>query len=266
VNRRWLRAGAGASGLALIACIELSAPQSGLSAISPIETAWPSVVLGDRLRDSLGEIAPLRVEAFDADGKPIENPEIHFIVLDRGLHLETGAVVVGDSIRTTTPARVVAQVRVGTSVLQTPEDSIDIVPRPDSIAPAADTTFGAKEFQLSTLATVASDGLQIKVMSRDPGGGAPQPVRSWIVRYEIVAEPPGVNGQRTALFTGAGTARVVRDTTDANGLANGRTITLQPEQLTSFQGDQVVEVRATVWRVGAGAGTSILIRVPFRPR
>jgi hypothetical protein len=262
VNRRWLRVGVGATGLALIACFELSAPQSGVSAISPIETAWPSVVEGDRLRDSLGQITPLRVDAFDAAGNPIQNPEVHFIVLDRGLHVEAGAVVVGDSVRTT-PARIVAQVRAGTAVLQTPEDSIDVVPRPDSIAPAADTTFTPKEFQLSA---VTSDALTIKVMSRDPGGGAPRLVRSWIVRYEIVAEPSGVNGQRTALFTGAGTARVVRDTTDANGLANGRTITLQAERLASFQGDQIVDVRATVWRVGTGAGTSILIRVPFRPR
>lgn len=254
----------GTAGLAVAGCFELSGPQSGLSAISPIETAWPSVVEGDQLRDSLGQVAPLRVEAFDADGNRIENPEIHFIVLDRGLHVDAGAVVVGDSVRTT-PARIVAQVRAGTAVLQTPEDSIDVVHRPDSIAPAVDTTFKEKEFQLST-ATATSDPLAIKVMSRDPAGGAPRAVRSWIVRYEIVAEPPGVNGQRTALFSDAGTARVVRDTTDANGLADGRTIALQSQLLTSFQGDQVVEVRATVWRVGAGTGTSILIRVPFRPQ
>jgi hypothetical protein len=261
VSRRSLQAGVGAAGLALVACFELSAPQSGVASISPIETAWPSVVEGDRLRDSLGQIAPLRVDAFDAGGNPIPNPDIRFIVLDRGLHLEPGPVVVGDSIRTT-PARVVAQVRAGGSVLQTPEDSIDIVPRPDSIAPAADTTFTPKEYGTST---VTSDSLAIKVLSRDPAGGAARPVRSWIVRYEIVAEPPGVNGQRTALFTGAGTARVVRDTTDADGLANGRRIALQAGLLTSFQEEKVVDVRATVWRVGAGEGTSILIRIPFRP-
>jgi hypothetical protein len=255
-------ASAVAAGLLLLACFELSGPQSGVSAISPIEAAWPSVVKDDQLRDSLGQVAPLRVEAFDADGNLIENPEVHFIVLDRGLHIESGGIVVGDSIRTT-PARVVAQVRVGGGVLQTPPDSIDVVPRPDSVAPAQDTTFTAKTFQELDPSPVTSDPVTVKVLSRNPTGGAPTPVRSWVVRYEILDDPDGVDGQPTARFTGAGTAPV-RDTTDANGVANGRTIVLQRALLLPREDDRyVVIVRATVWRVGIGGETSLTFTIPF---
>jgi hypothetical protein len=253
-----------AAGLLLLACFELSGPQSGVSSISPIDAAWPSVVKDDQLRDSLGQVAPLRVEVFDADGNLIENPEVHFIVLDRGLHVEPGGIVVGDSVRTT-PARIVAQVRAGGTVLQTPPDSIDVVPRPDSIAPAQDTTLTAKTFPEIDPSPVTSDPLTVKVLSRNPIGGAPTPVRSWIVRYEILDDDPdGVNGQRTAFFTGAGDAKVVRDTTDANGVANGRTIVLQRALLVRREDARyVVIVRATVWRVGIGGETSLTFTIPF---
>lgn len=263
MSRRWLPAGVLAAGVLVVACFELSGPRSGLSAISPIELAWPSVVLGDQLRDSLGMVAPLTVEAFDGDGEPIDAPEVHFIVLDRGLHVEPGGVVVGDSIRTS-PAGVVAQVRVGNDVLQTPVANIDVVPLPDSIAPAQDTVFAVKNFPVTDLDPVTSDPLTVKVLSRNPAGGAPTSVRSWIVRYEILEpRPPGTSDPNTALFSGAGTARVVRDTTDENGLANGRTIALQRRLLPTGLGRHEVRVGVTVWRIGADAARSFVITVPF---
>jgi hypothetical protein len=262
VSRRWLRAGVLAAGVLVVACFELSGPPSGLSAISPIEVAWPSVVLNDQLRDSLGVVAPLTVEAFDSEGELIEDPEVQFIVLDRGLHVEPGAVVIGDSIRTS-PVRVLAQVRVGNDVLQTPVANVDVVPRPDSIAPAQDTVFAVKNFPVTDLDPVTSETLTVRVLSRNPTGGAPTPVRSWIVRYEIIEEPQRPDDQHTALFSGSVSGRVVRDTTDENGLANGRTIALQRRLLPTGVGRHEVRVGVTVWRIGADAARSFVITVPF---
>jgi hypothetical protein len=253
-----------AVGVALVACFELSGPQSGLSAISPISVAWPSVVDDDQLRDSLGNVAPLRVDAFDGEGNKVDDAEVRFIVLDRGLSVRPDGIVLGDSIRTS-PVRVVAQVRRGADVLQTPEINIDVVPRPDSVTPAQDTTFAPKPVLIADPSNVSSDSLNVKVLSVGTGAAAPVGVRSWIVRYEIISEPGGVNGQRTALFSGAGTARISLDTTDASGVAS-RTIVLQRTALAEPTGpqDQEVRVSATIRDAGNnGASTVITFVLPF---
>jgi hypothetical protein len=254
-----------AAAVALLSCFELSGPRSDLSAISPIVAAWPSVVLNDSLRDSLGNVAPLRVDVFDGDGNQVDDAQVHFITLDTGLTVHSDGVVLGTRIRTA-PARVVAQVRRGNEVLQTPPDSIDVVPLPDSVLPSGDTTFAADTFPITDPAVVTSAPLAVTVLSRATGVAAGVAVRSWIVRYEIL-EPqprPRVDGQNTALFTGAGEARVTYDTTDANGVADGRTIAFQRARLMTGLGRQDVTVRATIRRIGANSETrTVTFTLPF---
>lgn len=263
MSRRWSPASVLAAGVALVSCFELSAPQSGLSAISPIIVAWPSVVLNDQLRDSLGMVAPLRVDVFDGDGNQVDDAEVHFIALDTGLTVQADGVVVGTRIRTA-PARVVAQVRRGSDLLQTPEVNIDVVPLPDSVLPNGDTTFAAKTFPVTDPATVTSDPLKVTVLSRATGVAGGVGVRSWIVRYEVVSQPQGVGGQHTALFTGAGEARVTYDTTDASGVANGRAIAFQRARLTTALGRHDVTVRATIRRIGPnGVARTVTFTLPF---
>jgi hypothetical protein len=246
--------------MAVVACFELSGPPSGLVAISPIEVAWPSVVVDDVLRDGAGAVAPLRVEAYDGDGNVLDDATVTFIALDTGLHVGPDGIVHGDNVRTSS-ARIVAQVRRAGDVLQTPEIRLDVVPRPDSVAPAQDTTFAAKPIPAIDPSPIPSDSLRVKVMSR--GATPPAAVRSWIVRYEIVAEPPGVNGQRTALFSGGGTATVSLDTTDANGVAS-RLIVLQRALLEPATGRQNVQVRVTVGNTrSGGAATVFTITLPY---
>lgn len=263
MSRRWFPAGLLAAGAALISCVELSGPSSGLSAISPIIVAWPSVVVNDQLRDSLGAVAPLRVDVFDGEGNEVDDAEVRFIALDTGLTVGLDGIVVGTRIRTS-PARVVAQVRRGGDVLQTPEVNVDVVPQPDSVSPTHDTTFAAKTFSITDPAAVTSDPLGVMVLSRGTGGGGAVGVRSWIVRYEILAQPPGQNGQPTALFTGAGEARVTYDTTDATGAAKDRTIAFQRSRLTTALGRHEVSVRAIIRRIGPNqTPDTVTFTLPF---
>jgi hypothetical protein len=244
------------------ACFELSGPPSGLVAVSPIQVAWPSVVVDDVLRDGAGAIAPLRVEAYDGDGNVLDDATVSFIAIDTGLHVGPDGVVHGDNARTS-PARIVAQVRRAGDVLQTPEIRLDVVPRPDSVAPAQDTTFAAKPIPALDPSPIPSDSLRVKVLNRGTTGATPTPVRSWIVRYEIIAEPPGVNGQRTALFSGGGAATVSLDTTDADGVAS-RLIVLQRALLEPATGRQNVQVRVTVGNTrSGGAATVFIITLPY---
>jgi hypothetical protein len=262
MSRRLFPAGVLTAGVALVACFELSGPRSGLSAISPISVGWPSVVVGDALRDSTGDTAALHVDAFDGDGAPLADAEVRFIALDTGLTVRPDGVVIGINLRQT-PARVVAQVLHGDEILQTPEINIDVVPRPDSVAPSNDTTFREDTVPLTDPAPITSDPLTVTVLSKGVGTAAAVAVKSWIVRYEIIAEPAGVDGQRTALFSGAGKARVSLDTTDASGVAS-RTIVLQRALLAPGTGRQNVEVRATIRDAGNnGASKSITFILPF---
>jgi hypothetical protein len=260
VTRRALPAAALAAGAAIVGCFELSAPASDLSAISPIAAAWPSVVVGDVLRDGEGNVAPLLVEAYDGGGNLVTDATVTFIPLDNWLRVDPDGVVHGETVQST-PARVVAQVRRGGDVLQTPEARIDVVSRPDSVAPGQDTTFAAKSVARFETAPISTE-LAVKVLSRRPGA-PPQGVRSWIVRYEIIDDPPGTNDQPTAVFSGGGTTPVSVDTTDTGGLAS-RTVVLQTILLAPATGRQNVLVRVTVGNTRAGgAPTVFTITLPF---
>jgi hypothetical protein len=262
VIRRRLLAVMLASGVAGVACFELSAPQTGLSAISPIQLAWPSVVVNDVLRDENGAEAPLRIDAYDDEGNVVTDVAVTFIALDTGVEVGVTGVVRGLNLRDT-PARVVAQARRGEGILQTPEVSIDVVPRPDSVAPAQDTTFDIKVITRGD-PTPISTAIDVKVFSRGTGGAAAVGVKSWIVRYEILSEPPsGSSAQPTAIFEGGGTARVYPDTTDTNGAAS-RTVVLQTVNLAPGTGRQNVLVRVTVANTrSGGAPTTFVVTLPF---
>jgi len=255
--------------VALIGCLDISTPPSGLSSISTIQFAWPSVVEGDVLRDSTGAIAPLLVEAFAGNGEPVTDAQTSFIVLDRGLRVASDGVVTGDSARTS-KARVVAQVTRGGDVLQTPEIGIDVVPLPDSITPRrADTTFTAKPIPVSDPAPILSDSLKVKVIHRGTGVGTDTlaVVRSWIVRYDIIDQPDsGVPDENTAVFDGfADTLRTVADTTDGQGIAT-RTVVLRRVFLLRADVSDTVKVLATIRRLGATNETRrVLFLLPFVP-
>ena len=244
------------------ACFGLSGPPSGLLAISPILPAWPSVVEDDVLRDAEGAEAPLTVDVFDGQGNPVSDATVVYIVRDRGLHVDANGLVHGDSARTS-PVRVLAQVRRGNDIIQTPEVNIDVVPLPDSLAPGGDTTFQAKPIPVTDPAPISSDAMTVKVLHRT-GGSTPIPVRSWIVSYEILSQPAGVGGQNTALFSGSSTSvRAVADTTDGSGVAS-RSISLQRALLANSTGRQDVTVRATIRRVGTASETrAIVFTLPF---
>jgi hypothetical protein len=234
------------------ACFEMSAPADQLAAISPIILPWPAVVVDDALRDSLGNTTPLRVDAFDGSGNEVEDAAVHFIALDTGLTVEAAGIVIGTVVRQT-PARIVAQVSRGTEVLQTPTILIHVVPRPDSVSPSSDTTFAAKPIPATDPAPIRAENMVVKVLSRTGAGAVGVP--GWIVRYDIVRQPPGLDGRRTALFTEQGVDSVSVDTTETDGTAS-RTIELQRLLVASTNDPEYVEVQATIRRVGNNTTTT----------
>jgi hypothetical protein len=260
------------AGTAVVACLELSGPQSGLSSISTIEIAWPSVVERDVLRDSTGAPAPLRVEAFDGDGNLVSDATVLFVPLEPGLHVDAAGIVHGDSVRTS-PVRVVAQVQRGGEVIQTPEVPIHVVPRPDTVSPAGSHTLTPKRHTLAGIADtswITSDALNVTVQNKARIASTPNSaaVRAWIIRYEITSRPTAVEGAVSAFFAGGGNRQVAVDTTDANGVAGPqvvlRTVVLPPG---SKIGAHEVKVTATIRERGQNVpGSPIEFVVPFEIR
>jgi hypothetical protein len=250
----------GGVGTLVVACVELSGPQEDLSSITPISVAWPSVVAGDVLRDIAGVEAPLHLDVFDGDGNAITDATVNFIVLDQGVSIDDRGVVHGVTT-SPTPVRIVAQVRRGNDILQTPEIDVDVVPRPDSIDPARDVALPITDVPLTDPAPLSLPAMEVKVISRANGNAG---VKSWLVRYEILREPVGNNGERTALFTegGVADATVSFDTTDGNGLAS-RTIAIQRLALAQT-GVQEVRVLVTVGNTRPGGRpTMFFITLPI---
>ncbi len=119
----------------------------------------PSIVVGDQIRDTLGNIDSLRALIFNSTGDTIHDAIIRYIRADTGhvvtIDSVTGRVVAGTD---TGFARVVAQA----GGLQSPVETLFVVQRPDAfmkLAPLNDTTLEFTPlrtdtiFPLSVLAT-----------------------------------------------------------------------------------------------------------------
>ena len=260
---RWRVAGLPACvavvGLLVAACVELSGPQEDLSSVSPITVAWPSVVEGDLLRDIAGVEAPLHLDVYDGDGNVVTDASVSFVVLDQGVSVDAQGYVRGVT-ESSTPVRIVAQARRGDDVIQTPEVSIYVVPRPDGTEPTRDTTYAVVNVPATNPAPIDLDPLTVRVISR--ASGTTEGVRAWLVRYEILREPPGVNGTRTVRFkVGDPDATVAVDTTDSQGLASQ---ILVLDRIALESGSHSVRVLVTVGNVQPSRiPTMFVITIPI---
>src|SRR6185503_18646564 len=109
VTRRWWpgrqRAGSqrrllGVCVALAVGCIDTSSPNGPVLSISAVRIASPSIAVGDVMRDSAGNPAPVSVTAFDGAGHPVTTLTPTFVVPTRGMHLGTDLLLVGDSIGT----------------------------------------------------------------------------------------------------------------------------------------------------------------------
>ena len=208
-----------------LACGDVPTLADGIAYISPVILPSPAVALGDTLRDSVGQVTPLRVFAIGITGDTIEAgvANAEFIVTTvpgRSVTITANDLVIGDSLRS---AAIVA--RVGTR-LQTPPVLLDVVNQPDSMAAGSPTT---ASFPIPSAGELTSS-VPLSVNVTSAAGGTRTGVRSIIVRYAITnIYPVGTQIPDTTVvliddqnrFTGpTGTTSV--DTTDVSGNASRR--------------------------------------------
>jgi hypothetical protein len=200
--------------------------------------AFPALVTGDTLRDSLGVVAPLHPIAYNSVGAVISGAAFKFVMLDTGMTISSGGVVTAQSRNGS--VRVIASVNGLQSVART----LEITRRPDTVfatAKQSDTLFYVLP---DVAATNSHTGFGVTLVSGDSTGGVKFP-KGWLVSYQVKYR--GVAKARTdssvaSLRDESARASVV-DTSDASGVT-ARTLRVRPSGLLS--GVDSIEVFATV--------------------
>jgi hypothetical protein len=217
-----------AGAILLAACVEIPTGANEILSVQFNPLPSPSVVVGDSLRDTLGIVRPVTLSAYNYSGDLVENPQVKFSTVDRGLHVDSlTGIVRGDSVRSS--ARIFASLKQLTAIA-----TIAVTQRPDSVVGSNDRD--SLSYSLTDTLNV-SNAIGVKVVHKVDSTATA--VASYLVSFRIVS-PADTTLAR--LVTEAG-ARSSIDTTDASGFA-GRRIKLDVTKLTALT-DSVI-VQATV--------------------
>jgi hypothetical protein len=201
-------------------------------------TAFPAIVSGDTLRDSLGRVAPLHPVAYNSVGAVITSAPFTFITFDTGLTITNTGIVTAQARNGT--VRIVAS----SGGLQSIQQKLEVTRRPDTVF--------ATGKQKDTVAYVFPDnpttntytGIGVTLVSGDSSGGVKFP-KGWLVSYRVLYHglvlPKGDTTVAT-LLNDAGFASVL-DTSDVSG-ATARKLRIRPAGLVSNPDSVIVEATA----------------------
>ena len=216
------------SGAILIAaCVEIPTGANDILSFEFAPLPSPGVVVGDSLRDTLGVVKGITLRAFNYSGDEVENPEVTFTAVDRGVRVDgnTG-IVLGDSVRAS--ARIVATVRELSSTV-----TVAVTQRPDTVIGSNDRD--SLSYSLTDTAANISPTIGVRVLTQSPAG-TDSSVASYLVSF-LVTSPADTALARLVSENGG---RSSLDTTDARGIA-GRRIKLDVTRLTSLSDSVIVQ-------------------------
>jgi hypothetical protein len=248
----------GAALVGVIACVELG-PSGGVGAISNLELPYPSVVLGDLLRDSLGNPSPLHITVFGANGDTLANEPVTFIALDTSVTVDADGTVHGVFLDTLGGGIVG-----GAGGIQTPPQRVIVTIAPTAATAKPDPTV-IQFVNTDPDTTKASNWSSPMALALTGADGAL--AQGYVVAYAIVESPDAVAaGAPTAFIGNDAGRRMPRDTTDTKGVASRRVILIQSNVATDVRDgsrpDSVI-VEATVKYLGADvAGSPVQFVVP----
>jgi len=142
---------------------------------------YPSVVLGDTLRDSTGLASTLSATAVGGDGSALQTAPLRYYAVDdtsKALRVDSvGATVVSVGTRSGA-VKLVASV----GGIQSPPLLLLVTSRPDSLH--LSVTSDTIEFSFTDTTVNISDPLSAKVLHHD-SAAAYSATRGWVVRYSL---------------------------------------------------------------------------------
>ncbi|MCU0622969.1 MAG: hypothetical protein MUF53_03785 [Gemmatimonadaceae bacterium] len=255
-------------GATAIGCSGAADPRAPF-ALEFLQLPWPSVVVGDTLRDSTGAAAPLRAFVFDGDGRRLTTAVVTFVPLDTGVRQFGTGGLVSTGWRTS-PVRLVASV----DGLQSRPLPLLVTRRPDTLV-AASATAPVVSYALPQVdPTNLSTAVQVRLRSRQVVSGAPpdSTVPGWVVRFAVVQGPTTTRVDSVQLVAEAAsisvaglTARTERDTTDAAGTA-GVKLRVFPQVGQTTEDSVVLQATAEAFgRPVPGSPVRLVVRLRPRP-
>ena len=199
-------AAAAMSIMVAIACSDIG-PEGVPASIAFDALPWPSVVLGDSLRNTDGVAVPLTASVFDARNQPVLDADVQFVSLDPTITITDDGFVTGETFGT---ARIVAEI----AGLQTSALTLVVTREPDTLRAIGDTVLSVEY----ALPDVTTQDLAVHVGHLTPPTPADTVVPGWIVHFAIVGQTPG-DTTRGYLVRENTTIKANADTTDATGRA-----------------------------------------------
>lgn len=258
--------------VAAIACSDIfgSATRNPVASISALSLPYPTVVVGDVMRDSLGAAAPVSIQAFDTRGNLVTDQSPQFTVLagttsalSTSIQVDQNGFVHGLA-RDTVGSRLFA----GFGTLTAPPQRVLV-----SVAPTSATkTVAIWEIDFDPLVsdtlTLSNWSAPLQVALADAGG---TPAQGFIITYAVTRFPsPRASGDQAAYIGDDAGKPSARDTTDVKGLAGRRVVLRQLSLADSVRAGTKIDtivVRATVKYNGADvAGTPIDYVVPVKKK
>ena len=235
-------------------CIQLSVDPKAIGSIEFVAPTNPSVVVGDTLRDASGRAERLRANVYAADGAQLTDIPVTFVNTDSLLKIVGGMVVTRRAVTGTAKLFAVA------GGLQSISRNLDVILRPDSIAPSR--ALDSVLYVPSASGTAIDTSRSVAVVVRSGS----TPVNS--VRVAFSLERRGVvlaagDTLTYALLNALGRVSMV-DTTDGAGVAS-RIFRVRSTAGTVLR-DTIV-VRATVALGGPPlGGAPATMTVVVRPK
>jgi hypothetical protein len=203
-----------------LACVDMSAPP-GPASISNLRLPSPSVVVGDTMRDSLGNAAPLTILAFNSAMDTILAQGAQFFITDttKAAHLNGGTTLVGDRIGSTVLLGQVGK-------LQTSTVNVPVTFRPFSMTKVSvDTTLLAPAGDSTHTGTLS---LSLRVLSVEDSGSI-----GIVVSYNLIHAPASLP-PHVAVQIQDNTGHIATaDTTTFGGTSTRRLVAT-----SAFLGDQ----------------------------
>lgn len=242
--------GAIAALCAVAGCTDIPSGANAVASIQVDSLPFPSVVLGDTLRDVAGKVAPVGARAFAYGAKPILDAPFRYFALERGLTVDsiTGRVI-GDSVRAT-PARVLVTVAGLQAVLPIP-----VVFKPDTVV----VSHGRDSLAYSLTDSTLNISPALSVTLRHTLTRSDSLVRSYLVTFAITNQTDTLAAQ---LVNDAGKSSAM-DTTDVSGVAS-RKIRIRPTRLKSVN-DSVIVSASVRYRGSHVRGSPALLVLRVKP-
>lgn len=232
-----------------LACVDMSAPP-GPASISNLRLPSPSVIVGDTMRDSLGQVAPLTIIAFNSANDTIAAAGAQFFITDttKAAHLNGGTTLVGDKIGSTV---LVGQI----GKLQTATANVPVTFKPDHMVKTSiDTTLLAPGGDSTKTGTAT---LQLRVLSAQDSGSA-----GIVVSYTITHAPASVP-QRAAVVIQDNAGHIATADTTTTGGNSSRRLVVTSFFLSGQPDSAVVEARAS-YRGVALTNSPIRFVIPIK--